>query len=476
MFFKNQHWNSVQIQIYNSLTRKKEIFNPIKENEIKMYTCGVTVYDNCHIGHARTYISFDMIVRFLKYIGYDVTLVRNITDIDDKIIKRANDNGESTDQLVARFIEKMYQDFDALNILRPDFEPRATDTIPEMLTFIQVLIDKGYAYSVESGDVYFRVQIFKAYGNLSNQKLSSLISGARVEASEQKEDPLDFTLWKAAKAGEPSWDSPWSKGRPGWHIECSAMAKKILGDTFDIHAGGSDLKFPHHENEIAQSEACNDKKFANYWMHSGMVQVNAEKMSKSLNNFFTIEDVLKDYHPEVIRYFLSSGHYRSEVNYSQDNLELAKSALVKLYTSLRDINTENVTSNADSEEKQKFLAAMSDDFNVPKALAVLFDIAKKINITKVNDMSLARKYAGLLKELSGVLGILQSDPDVFLKSVNTGSNTNRMTDSEIDRLVEARFKARQSKEWEKADKIRDELSEIGVIIEDGKQGSTWRME
>ncbi|MDC0534264.1 cysteine--tRNA ligase [Francisellaceae bacterium] len=466
----------MQLQIYNSLTRRKEIFTPIKDKTISMYTCGVTVYDNCHIGHARTYISFDMVVRFLRHIGHDLTLVRNITDIDDKIIKRANENNESTDQLVERFIEKMYQDFDALNILRPDFEPKATETIPEMLNFIEALIDKGFAYPVKSGDVYFRVQKFKSYGELSNQKLSSLISGARVESSEQKEDPLDFTLWKAAKPDEPSWDSPWSKGRPGWHIECSAMAKKILGETFDIHAGGSDLKFPHHENEIAQSEACNDKKFANYWMHSGMVQVNAEKMSKSLNNFFTISEVLKDYHPEVIRYFLSSGHYRSEVNYSRDNLELAKSALIKLYTSLRGVDIGTASFGEDSEEKKTFLAAMSDDFNVPKALAVLFDVAKKINITKVNDMPLARKYAGLLKELSGILGMLPSDPDVFLKSVNATTLNDEIDNEEIDRLVDARFKARQNKEWAKADEIRNKLAAMGVIIEDGKQGSTWRME
>ena len=467
----------MQIQIYNSLTRQKEIFEPIKKDIVKIYTCGVTVYDHCHIGHARTYISFDMVVRFLRYIGLKVILVRNITDIDDKIIKRAIKNGETTNQLVARYTEKMYQDFDVLNIARPNFEPKATETIPEMIDFIQQLIHKGFAYASQSGDVYFRVRKFEHYGKLSNQKISSLLAGARVENSQEKEDPLDFTLWKAAKPGEPNWPAPWSSGRPGWHIECSAMAKKILGDTFDIHAGGSDLKFPHHENEIAQSEACNGKVFANYWMHSGMVQVDAEKMSKSLNNFFTISEVLQDYHAEVIRYFLSSGHYRSEVNYSRENLEQAKSALIKLYTALRGVEITNLNSTKYSDDKNNFIKAMSDDFNVPEALAILFSIAKKINIARQNDDILtAQQNAALLVELGGVLGLLQSDPDIFLKKINSQQDNQKIDEKYINQLVDERFQARLHKNWQKADEIRDQLAKLGVIIEDGKDSSTWRME
>jgi len=465
----------MQIRLYNSLTRKKEIFVPIKQNTVKMYTCGVTVYDECHIGHARTYISFDIVVRFLKYVGYDVTLVRNITDVEDKIINRARENNESTQDLVDRFTQKMYQDFDSLNIARPDYDPKATETIPEMVEIIQVLISKKYAYQTESGDVYFRVKRFEGYGRLSNQNLAKLIAGARVEVSKEKEDPLDFTLWKSAKAGEPSWPSPWSNGRPGWHIECSAMAKKILGDTFDIHAGGSDLRFPHHENEIAQSEAANGCTFANYWMHSGMVQVNAEKMSKSLNNFFTISDVLKDYRPEVIRYFLSSGHYRSEINYSRENLDNAKVSLVKLYTCLRDLDYCEVSIDESNEFKVKFIEAMSDDFNLPETLSILFSLAKKINIAKAdNDIASATQNAALLVELGGVLGLLQDNPNDFLKEAAV--NKLSVDEEEINILVAERFQARKDHQWLKADEIRIKLSSKGVTLEDGVEKTTWRME
>ena len=368
---------------YNSLSGKKEEFTPMIPNKINMYVCGITVYDDCHIGHARTNIAFDVIYRYLKYREFDIALVRNITDIDDKIIKRANENGESTTDLVERNIKAMHGVFGSLNILRPTSEPRATETIPEMVEMIETLIAKGFAYQGANGDVFFRVTKFDGYGKLSKQNLEALQQGARVEVSDVKENPMDFVLWKMAKAGEPAWDSPWGAGRPGWHIECSAMSKKLFGDTFDIHAGGSDLRFPHHENEIAQSEACNECTFANYWLHSGMVKVDAEKMSKSLNNFFTISEVLKDYHPEVVRYFLASTNYRSEINYSEQNLENAKTSVEKLFTALRGVEPVEVNLPEDaSDYEDKFIKAMDNDFNTPEALAVLFSLAKEVNSLK----------------------------------------------------------------------------------------------
>ena len=365
------------LQIHNTITRKKEDFVPITPGEIGMYVCGVTVYDLCHIGHARTFVSFDMIVRYLRYLGYKVKYVRNITDIDDKIIKRAQEKGVSAKDLAEHFIGEMYADFDALNIARPDIEPRATENIDAIITLVQRLIDKGHAYVADNGDVMFALDSFKNYGRLSGQKLDELNAGARVAVEKTKRNPFDFVLWKMSKEGEPAWDSPWGAGRPGWHIECSAMNSKILGTTFDIHGGGSDLIFPHHENEIAQSCCAFDTKYVNYWMHSGMVMINKEKMSKSLNNFFTIRDVLKEYDAETVRYFLISAQYRSALNYSQENLDSARTALSRLYTALKNVKV--AAPQGGAEYVERFKAAMDDDFNTPAALAVLFDLAKAIN-------------------------------------------------------------------------------------------------
>ena len=457
------------IQIYNGLTKQKEELKTINPKAIKMYVCGVTVYDDCHIGHARTYIAFDVIIRYLKHTGYDVTYVRNITDIDDKIIKRAAERDIDPNQLVDEYVARMYEDFDALNIGRPDHEPRATETIPEMIAFIEGLIEKGNAYAAANGDVYFRVKSFDQYGKLSGQNIESLQSGIRVEISEIKENPLDFVLWKASKPGEPEWDSPWSKGRPGWHIECSAMAKKILGETFDIHGGGSDLRFPHHENEVAQSECGNGCTFANTWMHSGMVQVDAEKMSKSLNNFFTIKEVLKKYSPEVVRYFLISGQYRSEINYSEENLQNAEAALSKLYGALRHVEVGDAFPEGVAFIEQ-FKAAMNNDFNTPEALSVLFAVAKELNRIKAMDALLAGKYAKLLIEFGEVLGILQSNPEDYFKE-DMGEEAQK-----IEALIEKRSIAKQSKDWATADAVRDELNIMGIVLEDTTNGTVWKKE
>ncbi|APC96860.1 cysteine--tRNA ligase [Francisella frigiditurris] len=455
--------------LYNSLSGQKEEFKPIEPNKIKMYACGVTVYDDCHIGHARTYIAFDVINRYFKYRGYDVNLVRNITDIDDKIIKRANENNESTTDLVARNIKAMHDVFDKLNILRPSSEPKATETIPEMIAMIGDLIDKGYAYQGANGDVFYRVSKFDGYGKLSKQNLDALQQGSRVDVVEEKENPLDFVLWKMSKEGEPSWDSPWGAGRPGWHIECSAMSKKLFGKTFDIHAGGSDLRFPHHENEIAQSEACNGCTFANYWMHSGMVKVNAEKMSKSLNNFFTIVDVLDEYHPEVIRYFLALTNYRSEINYSKENLDNAKASVERLFTALRDIEPVEINLPDDAEEYEtKFIKAMDNDFNTPEALAVLFSLAKEINVLKTKSAYKASGYAFLLRKLCDVLGILFTSAEEYFNSA-----TDIDVDS-IQNLIDERVKAKVNKDYAKADKIRDDLLKQGIVLEDTAKGTIWK--
>jgi cysteinyl-tRNA synthetase len=454
---------------YNSLSGKKENFTPMVPNIINMYACGVTVYDDCHIGHARTYIAFDVINRYLNYRGYDVTLVRNITDIDDKIIKRANENGESTTNLVDRNIKAMHDVFDGLNILRPDHEPRATETIPEMVAMIETLIAKGFAYQGTNGDVFYRVTKFDGYGKLSKQNLEALQQGARVEVSDVKENPMDFVLWKMAKAGEPAWDSPWGAGRPGWHIECSAMSKKLFGDSFDIHAGGSDLRFPHHENEIAQSEACNECTFANYWLHSGMVKVDAEKMSKSLNNFFTISEVLKDYHPEVVRYFLASTNYRSEINYSEQNLENAKSSVERLFTALRGVEPVEVNLPEDaSEYEDKFIKAMDNDFNTPEALAVMFSLAKEINSLKTTNIYKASGYAFFLRKLCGVLGILFTDIEEYFKQVK-GVDAD-----EVDQLIAERIQAKKNNNYARADEIRNSLLEQGIVLEDNATSTTWK--
>lgn len=457
------------LQIHNTITRKKEDFVPINPGEIGMYVCGVTVYDLCHIGHARTFVSFDMIVRYLRYLGYKVKYVRNITDIDDKIIKRAQEKGVSAKDLAEHFIGEMYADFDALNIARPDIEPRATENIDAIIALVQRLIDKGHAYVADNGDVMFALDSFKNYGRLSGQKLDELNAGARVAVEKTKRNPFDFVLWKMSKEGEPAWDSPWGAGRPGWHIECSAMNSKILGTTFDIHGGGSDLIFPHHENEIAQSCCAFDTKYVNYWMHSGMVMINKEKMSKSLNNFFTIRDVLKEYDAETVRYFLISAQYRSALNYSQENLDSARTALSRLYTALKNVKV--AAPQGGEEYVERFKAAMDDDFNTPAALAVLFDLAKAINTAQ--DEAEASGLAGRLVELGGILGILYQDPVKFLQSGAAASGADDEV-AKIEALIEQRKQARANKDYAAADAARNELTAMGIVLEDGPNGTTWR--
>ncbi len=454
------------LQIFNTLTRQKEAFKPIVPGKVGFYVCGVTVYDYCHIGHARTYIAFDTVVRYLRFSGYEVTSVRNVTDIDDKIIRRANERGVDFVSVVNEFTKAMHDDFAQLGIAAPDKEPRATHTIDGIIAITSTLIAKGHAYATDSGDVYFAVNTFNNYGALSRQSIDDLQSGARVEVGEIKRDPLDFALWKAAKPNEPSWDSPWGKGRPGWHIECSAMSKACLGEHFDIHAGGSDLQFPHHENEIAQSEGANGCTFVNTWMHTGMVQVDAVKMSKSLGNFFTIRDVLKAYAPEVIRYFLVSAHYRSQINYSQENLDVAKSSLERLYTAMRGLPV--VTTLAGDEWAQRFVAAMDDDFNTPEAMAVLFDLAREINRVKTSDATMAAQLAAQLRRLAAVLGLLQQDAEAFFQA-SAGDDGAR-----IDALIQERLAARKAKDFARADAIRKQLADEGVILEDNAQGTSWK--
>ena len=452
------------LKIYNSLTRTKQEFKPITPGKIGMYVCGVTVYDLCHIGHARTFVNFDVIVRYLRYAGYEVKYVRNITDIDDKIIKRANERGISAHDLAEQFIVEMHKDFDALNIKRPDIEPKATDNITEIVNFVQKLIDNQHAYVAESGDVLFDINSFKEYGKLSGQKLDELQAGARIEVEKTKHNPLDFVLWKMSKPGEPSWESPWGAGRPGWHIECSAMNNKYLGKEFDIHGGGSDLIFPHHENEIAQSCCANKTPYVHYWMHSGMVMINEEKMSKSLNNFFTIRDVLETYDAETIRFFLLSGQYRSPLNYSQENLDKARAALNRLYTTLRDTQAVEPDSTED-EYTAKFKEYMDDDFNTPGAISVLFDLAKQINRESGET---AQKLAGRLKQLASVLGILEQDPNKFL---TTGAKDDDV--EQIEALIKQRNEARKQKNWALADEARDKLKQMHIELEDGPQGTVW---
>lgn len=457
------------LSIYNTLSKTKEPFRPLEGNQVRMYVCGMTVYDFCHIGHARVMVAFDVVTRWLRQRGYDVTYVRNITDIDDKIIRRANENGEPFEALVERMIAAMHEDEARLNVLRPDLEPRATGHIDGMFSMIQTLIDKGYAYAPGNGDVYYRVGKFVGYGKLSRRKIEDLKIGARIEVDEAKEDPLDFVLWKAAKPGEPSWQSPWGAGRPGWHIECSVMSTCCLGETFDIHGGGPDLVFPHHENEIAQSEAATGKQYANAWMHAGAVRVDGEKMSKSLGNFFTIREVLEKYQPEVVRYLLVSSHYRSPINYSEDSLKEAKGALERFYTALRGLP--EVPAGGGEAFVERFGAAMDDDFNSPEACAVLFDMARETNRLRDTDPQAAAALAARLKELAGVLGVLQMSPDAFLQAGAEG----KVDAAEVDALIAARLQARAEKNWAESDRIRDQLTVMGVVLEDGKGGTTWRL-
>jgi cysteinyl-tRNA synthetase len=461
------------LKIHNSQTRKKEVFKPIEPGKITMYVCGMTVYDLCHLGHARVLVVFDVVTRYLRYSGYDVTYVRNITDIDDKIINRANENGEDFSVLTERFIQAMHEDAAQLAVLPPDEEPRATASMKEIIDMIQTLVDKGFAYAVQTdegqGDVYYDVSAFENYGKLSGKKLEDLRAGERVAVDENKDDPLDFVLWKAAKPGEPSWDSPWGKGRPGWHIECSAMSTCCLGNHFDIHGGGQDLQFPHHENEIAQSEAATGETFVNLWMHNGFVRINDEKMSKSLNNFFTVREILKLYKGEEIRYFVLASQYRSPLNYSDQLLDNARTALSRLYNTLRGLDVPE-----DFDEKdpaiEKFKQVMDDDFNTPEALAVLFDLANQVNRLREKDEGAALQKAAVLKKLANVLGLLEADAEQFLQT-GAGESENG---ADIDALIQARNAARENKDWAEADRIRDELDAMGIVLEDKDGKTVWR--
>ncbi|MGB0835643.1 MAG: cysteine--tRNA ligase [Psychrobium sp.] len=456
------------LSIYNTLTRQKEVFKPIVPGKVGMYVCGVTTYDYCHIGHGRTYVFFDTIVRYLRFSGYEVKYVRNITDVDDKIIARANENGETFIELTERFIEIMHGNFKSLNMVEPDVEPKVSTHIDEIIEIIEKLIAKEHAYVAENGDVLFSVPSFDDYGKLSGQDLDALQLGARVDVVQDKRNPMDFVLWKKAKPEEPSWESPWGEGRPGWHIECSAMNAKHLGETFDIHGGGSDLTFPHHENEVAQSCCAHGTNYVNTWMHSGMVQVNKEKMSKSLGNFFTIEDVLKVFDAETIRFFLLNGHYRSQLNYSEDNLHQGRSALERLYTALRGV-TPAANVDMDNDYVNRFKVAMDDDFNTPEALPVLFELAKEINRVKDADSDKASELAAILIELGSVLGVLQSDPVAFLQGGGEDDET-----AVIEALITKRNEARASKDWAAADAARDELTAMGIVLEDSAGVTSWR--
>ncbi len=459
------------LQIFNTLSKTKEPFHPINSEHVGIYVCGMTVYDFCHMGHARVLVMFDVITRHLRRQFPKVTYVRNITDIDDKIIKRAIENGESIDQLTNRFIDAMHEDEKALGILPPDIEPRATESMNEIFYMIETLVEKGIAYQGKSGDVYYSVRKFPNYGKLSGKNLDDLEAGARVDVEDDKDDPLDFVLWKMAKPEEPSWESPWGDGRPGWHIECSAMSSNHLGNHFDIHGGGMDLSFPHHENEIAQSEGAHDCKFVNTWMHVGFVNVNEEKMSKSLGNFFTIREVLESYDGETLRYFILSSHYRSPLNSSDANLDNAKNAITKLYTSIRGLkssaaSTDEISQRLDYE--QRFDAALDDDFNTPIAISILFEISKQINLEKEKDIDFASALSGLLIRLGGYLGILQNNPEDFLKQ------GVQLSDEEIDQKIKDRNLARSEKDFVLSDQIRNELEAHGIILEDSAEGTSWR--
>jgi cysteinyl-tRNA synthetase len=455
------------VKIYNSLTRKKAPFQPIESGKVKMYVCGPTVYDFAHIGNARTYAAFDVVVRYLRFRGYTVTYVRNITDIDDKIIKRANENKESFENVVSRFTDAIHEDFNALGLLEPNHEPRATEYIPKIIALIEKLIATKNAYIAENGDVYYDVRSFANYGHLAHRNINQLESGARVEINDVKRDPLDFVLWKLAKPGEPYWESPWGIGRPGWHIECSAMSTSLLGDHFDIHGGGKDLIFPHHENEIAQSEPATQCQFANVWMHAGFLQIEKAKMSKSLGNFFTIRDVLEKYPAEVLRYFLITSHYRSPIQYSENGLLQARNALQRLYTALRDLPTAEPALSSLYEEK--FIAAMDDDFNTPIAFSVLFDLAHEVQRLKETDTAKAAALGALLKKLGSVLHILQDDPADFLKAKDASVDVDK-----IESLIAMRNAARANKDWQEADRLRALLLDMSIILEDGASGTTWK--
>ena len=452
--------------IYNSLTRTKETFTPIAPPKVGMYVCGMTVYDYCHLGHARVMIVFDVVQRWLRASGYDVRYVRNITDIDDKIIRRAAEAGEPIEALTNRFIAAMREDARALGVADPDAEPRATEHVEQMLSLIGKLEQRGLAYRASDGDVNYSVRAFPGYGKLSGKSLEDLRAGERVSVAEAKHDPLDFVLWKHAKEGEPFWKSPWGAGRPGWHIECSAMSEKLLGEHFDIHGGGQDLQFPHHENEIAQSEGASGRRFVNVWMHNGFVRVEDEKMSKSLCNFFTVRDVLKRYDPEVVRFFIVRAHYRSPLNYSDQNLEDARHALSRLYTALKGSPAEIAAPDWNDAYGKRFREAMDDDFNTPEAVAVLFDLANEAN-RRSSEASLRQ-----LRALGAELGLLGRDSDAFLKSAPVAEGG--LSDADIETLIAERKAARKAKDFKRSDQIRTELLEKGIVLEDGAQGTSWR--
>jgi len=458
------------LQIHNSLTKKKDVFTPIEPGKVKLYVCGMTVYDLCHVGHARVMVVFDVVTRYLRASGYDVTYIRNITDIDDKIIARANENGESIQSLTERFIAEMHQDADALGVIRPDLEPKATESMADIISMIETLIEKGFAYAADNGDVYYDVSEFDGYGKLSGRNIDELRSGERVAVNEAKNDPLDFVLWKAAKAEEPAWDSPWGNGRPGWHIECSAMSATCLGEHFDIHGGGQDLQFPHHENEIAQSEGAHGCQSVNYWMHNGFVRIDDEKMSKSLGNFFTVREVLTQYSAEVIRYFILTSHYRSPLNYSNESLEQAKSALTRYYTALRDIEAlADVVWQDDKEFGPRFAEAMDDDFNTALALSVMADVRQALNKAREQSDDKAAYFAGLLHSFGDVLGLFQQVAEDFLLGDQDDEESVK-----VEALIEARNTARAEKDWAKADQVRDELAAMGIVLEDNAGKTSWR--
>ena len=452
------------IKFYNSLTNQKEDFVPIREGEVGMYVCGMTVYDNCHLGHARAMMAFDILARYLRYQNYKVNFIRNITDIDDKIIERANENKETIDALTDRTIASMQEDFSKLGLEIPTNEPRATDHIEGMITMISALIDKGNAYHSEGGDVFFAVRTFPEYGKLSNKNIDDLNPGSRIEEDGSKKDPLDFVLWKSAKPNEPSWNSPWGQGRPGWHIECSVMSLENLGKHFDIHGGGPDLLFPHHENEIAQSECASDHKFANYWIHSGLLKINGEKMSKSLGNFAMLKDLFASYHPEVIRYYLISSHYRSSLNFDNESLDQARSALTRLYQAISVAPSQE--SDLHDDSIKEFIHSMNDDLNTPEALSTLFGLAKSINSSQdTQDQSM---YASTMRELGKVLGLLNDSSEAFLQY---GA---KLTDEEIGKKIGERNNARDNKDFQKADQIRDELAAQGILLDDSSDGTSWK--
>jgi cysteinyl-tRNA synthetase len=486
------------LRVYNTMTHKKEELILLQKGRIGMYACGVTVYDLCHVGHARSAVVFDVIYRYLRYKGYDVTYVRNFTDVDDKIINRAQEEGVGTEEIATRYIEEFYTDMGALGLLPPTVEPKATEHIPEMIALVQQLIERGHAYAVD-GDVYFAVESFPEYGKLSKRSLDEMQAGARVEVDEKKRNPLDFALWKAAKPGEPSWQSPWGEGRPGWHIECSAMSQKYLGDTLDIHGGGKDLIFPHHENEIAQAEGATGRPFVRYWLHNGFVNIDKEKMSKSLGNFLTIKEIVKSYHPEAVRFFLLSRHYRSPVDYSTEGMEDARRNLERFYQTLARIDeiivqtkeSDSVSEGLSPEEMAvyrraeefttHFEEAMDDDFNTAVAIAVLFELSHDLNRLLQDPSPHAPQVLQKGKEAFAVagevLGIFQEDPQAFLeKERQRKVQALTLTSEEIDKLITERNEARKNKNWGRADEIRDQLASQGIILEDGPQGTTWRVE